>query len=48
VTLTPEELEQRLRRAIEVRRKLRAASKRLIAFGEVLLQTRESDGAGSR
>jgi hypothetical protein len=46
--MTPEELEQRLRRAVELRKKLRAASKRLMAFGETLLRTREADGAGSR
>lgn len=46
--MTPEELEQRLRRAVELRKKLRAASKRLMAFGEILLRTRETDGARSR
>jgi hypothetical protein len=48
--MSREELEQRLRYAIEVRRTLRHASKRLMAFGETLLRARESkpDDAKSR
>jgi hypothetical protein len=46
--MTQDELEQRLRRAVELRKKLRVASKRLMAFGETLLRTRETDGSRSR
>jgi hypothetical protein len=40
VQMSREELEQRLRRAVEVRRTLRRASLRLMKFGEELLRAR--------
>jgi hypothetical protein len=49
--MSPEELEQRLRRAIEVRRALRRATNKLTAFGEGLLRELDvarRDGARPR
>jgi len=47
--MSRDELEQRLRRAVEVRRALRRATNRLMTFGEALLRSREAapkpDGA---
>ncbi len=49
--ITREELEQRLRRASEVRRALRRATNRFLAFGEQLMRERypaKVDGAEPR
>jgi hypothetical protein len=48
VNLTRAEIDEMLRRADEIRLKLRRATRELSAFGEQLLQSRDPAGHGDR